>query len=570
MSKQKRMIVLSFAIFLSLLAAAAMPLVVLAQDEVPPQPDTPVEVEDEPVVDEPVAGESVVESAPEETITEEVTIPEILEQLPEDTGLVVVDKEGETLPLVSTEAAEVLASGDPYFWDGTSYVGYTTTTCPPIVSTCNVVAANSIQAAVDAFQATATAAGNIIVEAGDYSGDVVVDGSTLGNLGNLTGIIGAGSGSTTLNGSFYITGMNAFTLSGFTVTTDTGDAIYIADNTGALQLTDLDVTSTSEEASGIRVDGQTGDVNFTGVNSTNENGIGIYINVLSGNVNLDNVAANDSIFGGASISVDSGNITVSDSEFLNNGYDGLYVSTYSGSITLNNVTATGNGDNGVYISGDSLLLKNNAVQSITSVSTGANVNVICGNYSDNDGYGLVLDAGGNTYLGGPTLTGNGLGGYNLISGTVSSGLCGQTNQNKAGNGNGELQNDLPGEPPVCNGEKKVVLGAGDGFGVFQNLCGLNFQLEEVKANVLPGVLPGGFAYIAGMDVGISNGRQVVEELPVGGKITLKFPIPAGADETSLAVLLWNDSTWVEVPGGKIIDGFYVVEVNQPGIYVLAS
>jgi hypothetical protein len=403
-----------------------------------------------------------------------------------------------------------------------------------------------------------------------------VDGSDWTSAGGAVptylGIIGAGSGSTTLNGSFYITGMNAFTLSGFNVITDSGDAIYVADNTGALQLTDLDVTSTSGEASGIRVDGQTGDVNFTGVNSTNENGIGIYINVFSGNVNLDNVAANESVFGGASISVDSGNVTVSDSEFLNNGYDGLYVSTDSGNITLNNVTATGNGNNGVYVSGGNLLLKSNAIMSITNVGVGANVDVICGNYSDNGEYGLVLDAGGNTYLGGPIFSGNGLGKYNLKSGTVSFGLCDQSKQNNEDGGERGFkpQSNQTGDAPVCSGEKKVVLKAGDAFGEYENLCDIDFQLKELAENDLPGELPSGAAQLGSLDAQVTSGGTAQGQLPPGGKIILKFPIPDGTDEASLAVLFWNGSAWAEVPGGKVVDGFFVVTVEKPGNYILVS
>lgn len=578
MSTQKR---LTVAILMALLVATVMPLSVLAQDEVPPQTDAPVVVEEDTVTEEPVVDEPTVE----DPAVEETAVSEILEQLPEDTALVFVDEEGEALPLVSTEAAEVLAAPDPYFTIGTTTYRFfgAAGACAAggYAADCFDDSATPIQDAIDYLSIilkTKPTDGNIYVESGAYIEDVYVDGSAWttagGDIPDYLGIIGAGSGSTTLTGSFSIYGMNAFTLSGFTVTTDSGDAIYISDNTGALQLKGLYVTSTSVEASGIRVDGQTGDVNFTGVNSTNENGIGVYINVLSGNVNLDNVAANDSIFGGASISVDSGNITVSDSEFLNNGYDGLYVSTDSGNITLNNVTATGNGDNGVYISGGSFLLKNNAVQSITSVSTGANVNVICGNYSDNGGYGLVLGAGGETYLGGPVLSGNGLGEYNLYAGTVSFGECPKLvdpEQNlQPSDKDDDLSPQIPVTGQVCNGEKKVVLEPGDGFGIFQNLCGLDLQLKEVTNDILPGALPTGASYITGMNTDISMAGKAVTVLPVGGKIKLRFPIPAGVDEASLAVLFWNGTAWVEVPGGEMVDGFYEIGINEPGNYVLAS
>ncbi len=664
MSRQNRLAALSFAVFLALLAAAVMPLAALAQDEVPPQPDAPVVVvEDEPIGDEPVA--ITEEPTNEEPETEEISVLEVLEQLPEDTALVILDEEGQVLPLVTTEAAEAVASGDPYFWNGTEYVGFTTTSCPAVVGTCNVVAANPIQEAVNAFQTTVTATGDIFVESGNYTGSVIING-TLGNLGNLTGVIGAGSSLTTLNGSFNISNMNIFTLSGFIVTNDDGDAIYITNNTGALQLTDLEVTNTSVEATGIRVENHTGNVDLTNVSSTSF-GNGIEIDVISGDVTLNNVTASGNSFGGANVYTENGSVAVNGGDFSNNDRTGLninangnitlddvtatengssgvgvfvdsgnvsltnvistdnddngaYVSTTNGSIdvnggdfsnnqdgldartdsgnvTLNNVNSLGNDFKGVYVWTPGAILVNGGdfsnnggwglylssssgvitMENVTAIGNlngarlgASDVEVICGSYSDNAEYGLVL-SGGTSNLGGPILTGNGLGQYNLVGGTVSFGPCKKaTLGNKQSGNGGEEGNNLSGEPPVCNGEKKVSLQPGDGFVFFENLCGLDFQLEEVKANVLPGVLPGGFSYIAGMDVGVSSGGQVVEELPVGGKITLKFPIPDGADEASLAVFFWNGSAWVEVPGGRIVDGFYVVEVNQPGIYVLAS
>lgn len=581
MSTQKR---LTVSILMALLVATVMPLSVLAQDEVPPQPEVPSVVEEEPVVDGTVAEESAAEEpaiespAPEESATEEIIIPEILEQLPENTGLIVVAEEGESLPLVSEEAAEAIVAGDPYFWDGTNWIGYTTGTCPEKVlpSNCNVVdeGVNPIQAAVDAFRASGTASGDIFVESGDYDGNVEIDGG-LGNLNNLTGIIGAGSGSTTLNGSFFISNMNVFTLSGFTVNTVGGwsNSIDIADGNGSLKLTDLVVTNDNEESNGIRVENQTGDVSLTGVNSTTS-GTGIYVSVTSGNVSLDDVTASSNAYTGANIYIDSGSVNVNDSAFSDNGFDGLFVSTDNGNVTLKNVTASGNGDNGVFVVGGSSPMLNVAPMATNNTDSVTNVNVLCGNYSDNGDYGLNMEIpGGNAYLGGPIFSGNGLGGYNLTGGTVTFGPCGQLLGGEE-KGEGERgfkpQKGLTDDPAICNGEKKVTLDLGDGFGIFQNLCGFNIQLDEVKNDLLPGALPEGVSYLTSMNAQTSVDGKAVDELPAGGKLTLKFPVPDGADEASLAVLFWNGAEWIEVSGGEVVDGFYMVEVTRPGIYVLAS
>jgi hypothetical protein len=47
-------------------------------------------------------------------------------------------------------------------------------------------------------------------------------------------------------------------------------------------------------------------------------------------------------------------------------------------------------------------------------------------------------------------------------------------------------------------------------------------------------------------------------------------VPSGADPASLAALFWNGSEWVEVPGGTVVDGMFVVTVTEAGTYVLVQ
>ncbi len=123
MSKQKLFPVLSIAVLLALLMAAVLPLAAFAQDETPPggEPvvvqEAPAEEEvpaEEPAPVEPAAEESApAEPVAEEQPAEEITIPEVLEQLPEDAELVIVDAEGEVVPLASVEAVEIVSKNDP-------------------------------------------------------------------------------------------------------------------------------------------------------------------------------------------------------------------------------------------------------------------------------------------------------------------------------------------------------------------------------------------------------------------------------------------------------------------------
>jgi hypothetical protein len=107
MFKQKRLTVLSLAVMFALLMAAVMPMSALADDGVPPQPETPVV--EEPVVDVPVVEEPVVA----EPAAEEPTVAEVLAEVPAGTDVVVLDENGEALPLASAEAADAILVSDP-------------------------------------------------------------------------------------------------------------------------------------------------------------------------------------------------------------------------------------------------------------------------------------------------------------------------------------------------------------------------------------------------------------------------------------------------------------------------
>jgi hypothetical protein len=90
-------------------------------EEAPPQEAAPAEepavVEEAPLVEATPAEEpAAVEAAPaaeEPAAPQEETVAEVLAQVPEGTDLIVVDAEGEALPLATEEAAEAIVTGDP-------------------------------------------------------------------------------------------------------------------------------------------------------------------------------------------------------------------------------------------------------------------------------------------------------------------------------------------------------------------------------------------------------------------------------------------------------------------------
>ena len=225
MFKQKRLTVLSMAVVLALLGAAVMPFTALADDVSPPPTEEPLaEVAptenpvvdaaptEEPVVDlapteepivdaapteEPAADlapteEPVVDAAPTESVAEAV-------QAMAEAGAVLVDENGQPIPLASQEAESVLSGGDPYFDDGTgTIIGYSSTgLCPPVVDTCN----SSITPLQDAITA-APAGATVYIETGDYNTDstiVISKALTLaGPVGGGATVQGTSSGAITL------------------------------------------------------------------------------------------------------------------------------------------------------------------------------------------------------------------------------------------------------------------------------------------------------------------------------------------------------------------------------------
>jgi len=150
-----------------------------AEEEIPSEAEEETELEEESVAEESEPAEEVEQSVEETQAVEVVEVAaveetedlsEIVEVLSEE-NVEIVDESGEPLALASQEAAEILASTDPFFWDGTKWIGYTETGtgCPGNVE-CRVSATPFQQAVTEA------GAGNTVyVASGNYAEDVVID-----------------------------------------------------------------------------------------------------------------------------------------------------------------------------------------------------------------------------------------------------------------------------------------------------------------------------------------------------------------------------------------------------------
>jgi hypothetical protein len=200
---------------------------------------------------------------------------------------------------------------------------------------------------------------------------------------------------------------------------------------------------------------------------------------------------------------------------------------------------------------------------IAPSETGAS-NLICSVATGNSGYGL--GAISDTVVSSSVLSPNGLGDSTEMGGEVTVGPdvnctpCEGTDCD--GSGGDEGRQALLLIPATGCGD--VTLSDGGVTALLHNLCGHEATLKGGGEADLPGDLPSGAALSVVAVI-------VAPDLPLPGhSITLSFPVPSGADPANLAVLFWNGSEWVEVPGGTMVDGMFVVTVTEGGTYVLVQ
>jgi hypothetical protein len=533
----------------------------------------PVATEGPVATQEPAATEEPAATSTEE---EAASVAEVLEQLPADTTLVVLDENGETLTLASDAAAQVLASPDPYFWVGSVYYGFTATDCNPGVPG-DQACSNPIQAAVDYLSTILVATpdgGTIYVESGTYDEDVTINGGAWGLPPGDLSLRGAGSGSTTINGSLLVFNLtNAFALSGFTFTdfvtlsvlSPSGDvnvSDVVVDGTTAVG--GLNIISggnvtldrvTSFESSGlgasVRAVGADGDITIWDSTFEDNTLAGLDAQSMNGSITLDGVTASWNDNGeGASAEAD-GDILIRNSVF-NHNMVGLYADATSGSVTLNGVTANGNDAGAI------------------AVSFGNNVLVLNSVFNDNVDFGLIAaSAFGSVTLDGVTASGNGDAGAYLLSNTLVDVYCSDFSSNDIG-----VDGDAPDlylNGVAFSGNTTDYVNPGGNVHIGGYDCGGGsekalYYIIELAQDQLPGALGQGNVFGSALKVVLTDKGARIPHLT----ITLSFPIPEGMKDARLAVMFWDGSGWVVMPGGSVVGGYFVITITRPGTYVLVS
>jgi len=352
-----------FVFFVSLFSTVN----VLADDSTPPAP-TEAPVVDMPPTDVPVPTEVPTQEPP----IEQISVEQILSQVPDGTDVVILDENGNPLPMASQAAADAILSDADPMW------------CPEVAGvqilpggagcTSAFVRFTTASGLINTLQAGSyTGPGTIYISTGniavaDRNKNIVLNGNT-GNLVNLTDLTIQGGWDF---GSNLVVNRSIFVNSTF----------EIKNWNGNITVNDLKF----ELLSGISGDGLT-------------------IKNIDGDVTLNNVVITDSQTDNGLFINNVDNIEINDSKFNDNNKNGADLSA-DGTIDLNNVIAKGNGGHGVdaYADGDLTIVdgtyQNNGKRGVRAQSNNGDIDVTGSEFINNDMSGIRAEA----YNGNVTLT----------------------------------------------------------------------------------------------------------------------------------------------------------------------
>jgi hypothetical protein len=384
------------------------PTVAQADDSAPPE--TPPTLETQ-VPDQTGTAPVDTVAAPEAP----VSVPEVLEQAPADTTIIVVNDDGQVEPLATTEAAKILQTGDPVW-------------CPSGHAPGDAECTGSHTAMADLLDELSTDAGATYSGSGTIWIESTYDGT-------VDGSILLDQEDTSVYDLTYLSDLN---IQGYqaSVSDPTAPTIRvpftIQNWIGNISLRNLlfDIDDSLNNAVSVSTDG-TIDVNDVSVTNTSNSGASLnatsdisiansvfdgnkYEGLLAtsgGNIDLNLVSASGSNDpGGATgavldtcqfdadsgLCMESGSITVTDSTFSNNTADGL--DTDSGATTeLTNVTADSNGGFGAF------------AMAVDESGAPHDVIVTSGNFSNNSDAGLGVLSNGSVLLDTVIADNNGIG-----------------------------------------------------------------------------------------------------------------------------------------------------------------
>jgi len=385
MKNHKKLKLFTMAIIISLISSLIFTATAIADDATPP-----------PATEEPALPptEEVIET--QQTVVEDIPNPisEIVEQLPEDTSIVVVLNE-KVEPLATQAAANAFVIGDPIWCpdgdDPTPGLGKCTATYLNLSSLIDDINDGTI---------TLTDDGTIWIMGG-------ADGSP---LTSDISIDGADSVFATSN-QFSLTfqgGWDGGVLGNTPGTSNFSVPISITNWVGAVTINKIAINGQSFVPSSSGLEIQTdGDVSLTDVSSINNDLLGLSVEA-GGDIDAENITASDNGTTGADL-LSSGGVTLLGlNNFDNNLLGAGLVVDAAGDIELESISASGNGLGGADLTGGGDVML-----------SGANT------FDGNGNTGLVIDSSGDIDIDVTSLSASGnVGGGADLSSSSSTSLLG--------------------------------------------------------------------------------------------------------------------------------------------------
>jgi hypothetical protein len=334
--------------------------IAFADDSTPPAEEPAAAEEtaaEEPAVDETATEEPIVdgtEAAPssdeagsieEEEEPAETEIAALLEEVPENSTVVVLNEEGEAVPLASQEAAEIVQIADPIWCPESAVPPITAGTqgCTTAYTSINLLLEN-MNEDVDVWSADYAQNGVIYLDATPITSAVTITDDAYANLFsnfsiyNLTLQGGWDTSTGTLSGQTVFNGPNAFlqigtsdnpwsgsvTLNNITIfDSQAANASLEVYSSGEVTLTDVVVLGSGTGQDGISISAS--DANLTNVRAewADKHGISITATEEGGTVTLNNVVAKNNKESGVFIDGSNTLIHVFGGSFVNNSRFGI-------------------------------------------------------------------------------------------------------------------------------------------------------------------------------------------------------------------------------------------------------
>ena len=433
--------------FFSLLIIVSLCLMnvntVLADDPIPPTA-TPEPTAEPPVAEPTPTTDETPENGEQGPAGEDAADVSLFSQVPENTELVVLDENGEAVPLATNEAIDIILETDPMWCPAGVLPGGAgcTSNFASITLLINNMISNTNaydQAGVIYFTSNPGASFTLTTTtlgSGDFNqlrdNNLVLQGGWNGLTGSnatFTGQTNFGTNSLTIGttGNPWIGDitLNNFSFSGVSST----NAVTVYTTSGDIILNNVDVSQQSGGDFTANLVSSSGDITvqngstFDGDNTGSDTNQGFNASTGTGTITITGTAANPITFtdakgngtgtnyNGATLSAPVVILTyVTATE---NDRNGIYI-TNANTVTLNNVVAGNNSDgNGTNPPGS-----NNSIGSgvfIQGVAGGTDVNINGGFFANNERYGIEVVSGDVTIISSPTYgTGSNSNGYGTI------------------------------------------------------------------------------------------------------------------------------------------------------------